>query len=312
MTIRTGVTPSRLALAREAARLRGEGMLFREIAERFGISISYVQALVSDPDGAKDRARKASYGGTCEDCGGPTDGSNGAAHAPRVCTICSRRRQHEERHWTQAEIVATFQRFYADTGRVPAASDVHGLVPSQISRCSPARLQEIEAAPELPHPGIVAREFGSWSGGLRAAGFTPNPGGSPRHREAKVTTAMRETLSLLGAGHLRIGAIADARGVGTRTQHQVMRTLLERGLVERIRYGVYRSASKEEGMPKQREFIVISQNGNGWEVSEPIQAVSGELAIEKVAKHEGDYVAIPARLWSPRSVRTATRFFVAQ
>ena len=59
--------------ATEAARLRGEGLVQREIAERMGVSPSHVGGLLRVPDGTADRARKARWderlGGRCVDCG---------------------------------------------------------------------------------------------------------------------------------------------------------------------------------------------------------------------------------------------------
>lgn len=73
----------------EAARLRDQGLLIREIADRLGLACSTVWSLLNDPDGLKERARRARYGGTCEVCGGQTDGSNGAAKAPKRCLKCA-------------------------------------------------------------------------------------------------------------------------------------------------------------------------------------------------------------------------------
>ena len=82
--------PSRTVLAQRAQELRAAGLLQREIAVRLGVSRSYVAALYNDPDGAKARARKDSYRGTCESCGAPTDGSNGRGAAPTRCDPCYR------------------------------------------------------------------------------------------------------------------------------------------------------------------------------------------------------------------------------
>lgn len=75
--------------AAEALALRAQGLTHQQIADRMGISRTYAQELCSDPEGEKVRARKASYRGTCEGCGGPTDGSNGRAKAPKLCLKCS-------------------------------------------------------------------------------------------------------------------------------------------------------------------------------------------------------------------------------
>lgn len=88
--------------AAEAARLRAQGLVYREIAERMGISRSYAAALICDPDGSGDRARKDSYRGECERCGASTNGSNGR-HAPKLCNDCFQTR-YAERNETLIEM----------------------------------------------------------------------------------------------------------------------------------------------------------------------------------------------------------------
>lgn len=89
MRKKTGATAERLALAARASELREQGLMIREIAELLGISRSYAGGLLTDPDGSRDRARKASYSGVCADCGFPTSGSDGAALAPGRCIWCT-------------------------------------------------------------------------------------------------------------------------------------------------------------------------------------------------------------------------------
>lgn len=72
----------------EVVELRKQGLTYKETAARMGISLSYVRDLLYDPDGSKSAARKASYSGVCQRCGGPTDGSNGRALAPKLCWDC--------------------------------------------------------------------------------------------------------------------------------------------------------------------------------------------------------------------------------
>lgn len=81
-------TAERLELAAEVKELRETGMTFAAIADRLLISHSYAHELFSDPDGARKAALKASYRGTCESCGGATDGSNGPNNTPRLCKAC--------------------------------------------------------------------------------------------------------------------------------------------------------------------------------------------------------------------------------
>lgn len=70
-----------------AQRLRAEGLLLREIAERMGAKLKTVSGWLSDPDLSRQRARRETYAGTCIDCGAPTDGSGGYG-APERCTHC--------------------------------------------------------------------------------------------------------------------------------------------------------------------------------------------------------------------------------
>ena len=77
-------------MAREAGRLRAEGLSYQLIADRMGISRSYANDLVVDPDGSRGRARKARYGRPCRECGKMTDGSNGRKKAPELCAACHR------------------------------------------------------------------------------------------------------------------------------------------------------------------------------------------------------------------------------
>lgn len=74
--------------AAEAAMLRAQGLLQRQIADRMGISRTYAAELLTDPDGSKVRARKATYGKPCRVCGKMTQGSDGRAAAPDICSVC--------------------------------------------------------------------------------------------------------------------------------------------------------------------------------------------------------------------------------
>jgi hypothetical protein len=69
--------------------LRARGLTYQQIAAELGIAPRSVRNIVSDPDGAKQRGRKARYQGVCVECGGPTDGSNGLANAPLRCRYCA-------------------------------------------------------------------------------------------------------------------------------------------------------------------------------------------------------------------------------
>lgn len=78
-----------------AQRLRARGLTYLEIAREMGVARSTASLYITDPDGSQLAARKDSYRGTCEDCGLPTDGSNGREAAPTTCVICHHERNAE-------------------------------------------------------------------------------------------------------------------------------------------------------------------------------------------------------------------------
>lgn len=134
----------------KAAELRAQGLTGMQIAKRLGIRRSYAYALLTDPDGSRDRARKRSYNGTCIDCGASTDGSNGRANAPKRCQQCFNEVRHRE---ACAAAIEKFQAFAAEHGRAPTAEEWRTGAPVDSS--------------------TVQRLFGSWTAGLEAAGLEP-------------------------------------------------------------------------------------------------------------------------------------------
>lgn len=172
---------SRLELAAMAKWLRDEeGMTQAEIADELLVSRTYASSLLTDPDGSKDRERKAKYNRRCPgydgDCGKPMYGVG--RQASMLCIDCATAKAKAERLWTRESIVAAFRLFYETIGRPPTVVDVHR-APSIVRRLSGRRLAELDeveaAGLHLPHPYCVSREFGSWTDGLAAAGFPPNP-----------------------------------------------------------------------------------------------------------------------------------------
>lgn len=95
-----------------------------------------------------ERCRKSTlYGGVCEDCGGPTDGSAGLGKAATRCRGCIR--------WTREQAIEAVKDFAAEHGRAPRVADAetgglgHG---------------------RLPRSGTAERLFGRWNELLVAAG----------------------------------------------------------------------------------------------------------------------------------------------
>lgn len=128
----------------EAQRLRAEGLLLREIAERMGAKLGTVHTWITDPDLSRMRARKDRYRGVCDTCGSPTHGSAGPGRAPTRCLDCLR--------WTREAILEAVTEWADEHGGIPPRAVDAG------SGC-------------LPAPRTVVREFGSWNGALLAGGY---------------------------------------------------------------------------------------------------------------------------------------------
>lgn len=160
-----GPTEERLALARRAATLRAEGLVYREIAERLGVSRSYTSELIQDPDGSRARARKDGYRGECIDCGAPTSGSDGRGKAPSRCDSCSHAKQKKERVWTREAVIEAVQHFAAERGRPPTSSEWNSS--DRGDRYPPLpSVYKSSWKPDAP--------FDSWADAIEAAGF-PRP-----------------------------------------------------------------------------------------------------------------------------------------
>lgn len=200
--------------AETAQALRSEGLKYREIGERMGFSISYVQDLVKDPDGRAVRARKASYAGTCEGCGAATDGSNGRDNAPRLCATCTAKKQHDDRYWTRERIVQWIKDYVAEHDEVPSS--------------------QLMVTPGVATFGTegVRREFGEkgWRKAVREAGFEPLSGDfdgycGPLHRNHPL---IDERLRLYREG-VPIREIAARQGVTDGAVHETIHKYLGGG-----------------------------------------------------------------------------------
>jgi hypothetical protein len=132
------------------------------------------------------------YGGTCIDCGAPTNGKNGIGKAPHRCQTCSTRRQQENARWTRETIVAAIQTW----------TQVHGTPPS-------ARGWRTANGRPVPASSTVQAVFGSWSAALEAAGFS-----GPRIRYPGDDPAVvAETIRLYRDEGLSAQAVGDRLGV---------------------------------------------------------------------------------------------------
>ena len=312
------VSAERAALAERVRVLRDEeGLLYREIVDRLGISYSYAQSLYTDPDGAKARTRKNSYRQPCPRCGGPMTGSDGRSGAPGLCADCSRRAQHDDRFWTAERIVETFRLFHDRYGRSPSVLDTgQGQSPSQRRNKSAVRLADADRVRSefmLPHAAVVAREFGSWKDALAAAGLPANPTGAHAHRDRRQSAAVQGTLAILADGPARAGDIAAARDVTIHSVRMLLATLARRGQIIRLARGLYTlnpdppTILTGGGTPMAREYMVLRQNGvDDWAEISTVDALTPEHAIEKVADTAGTYVAVDARTFQPVQVGPVT------
>ena len=95
-------------------------MSIAQIARRLGRSPSTIRGYLYDPDGAKARRIKDSYGGTCSRCGAPTSGS-GPSHARRVCARCNGRSSAK---WQPRRIEEALRAWFERYGRQASTCDL--------------------------------------------------------------------------------------------------------------------------------------------------------------------------------------------
>lgn len=167
------MTVSRAERAAEAARLTSQGLNRKQVAERMGIGPSYASALICDPTGEADRARKRSYGGACLDCGARLNGHNGRSAGPARCGRCA-----------GAFATRTFKRWFLESvaewvglfGSPPSATDWNP--PLARSHGMPWKAERYAATGRAwPSVTGASRVFGSWNAALEAAGYPPPPPG---------------------------------------------------------------------------------------------------------------------------------------
>lgn len=178
------------------------GLTHRETAERLGISLGGVRATINDPDGSKQLARRVGYGGTCRDCGGLTDGSNGRAKAPTRCRPCRDVFERSDEYrlsrtkWTRELLIERIREWAERYGEPPAMADWN---PHQaridFGDEERARRWE-EAGGYWPWTTSVVQRFGNWNDGIAAAGFKPRVGhggaGNRQRRRSPKAARMRK------------------------------------------------------------------------------------------------------------------------
>lgn len=176
--------------------LRDEGLTYREIGERLGISARTAHDVVADPTGERARARKAKNNGTCIDCGAETKNGGGGV-PPERCARCNvthtralplRREASLNRRgksrWTDEQILDELR-----------AASYAGLLTTTIYDAAHA------ADPSLPSRSLVVRRFDRWNEAVRRAGLRsrgPGRNTRPRTPNADMLAAIRDHEAELG------------------------------------------------------------------------------------------------------------------
>lgn len=180
---------TRAEKAAEAARLKAEGVHWRDAADELGVSRGYYFELLKDPDGSVAKARKRRYDQPCVDCGVTTSGSEGLRDEPR-CLRCAMIRDADARRiWTPEKVVERIREWAELYGEPPAATDWNPTQARQFKH-DEARARRFEDADgHWPHHTSVVRQCGSWNAAIVAAGFEPrvaHGGGGNQHRRQSV------------------------------------------------------------------------------------------------------------------------------
>ena len=171
---RTVKTPERVA---EAKRLRGEGKALDEVAALLGVHRSTILRWTDDGyaerDRAQCRAQKASYRGTCGDCGASTNGSAGPGKAGRRCLTCQAAFQRREATWAPERLTTEARRWRSLVGRWPISTDwnVNPATCRQLAPGTGAALRDFHALTgPWPTSAIVGYRFDSWAAFMAAVG----------------------------------------------------------------------------------------------------------------------------------------------
>ncbi len=182
--------PRKAELLPKAQELRAQGLTYREIAERPRGGPDHGEYWLTDPDLAKQRARRERYAGACVDCGTATNGS--AGHGATRCDACSRVHATEhgkggsQRHFGRAGVIAALQQWAREhDGAGPSATDWNVADGAR----SAEKRAKFYADGCWPHTSCVQRLFGSWNAALAAAQVKPRPQGRPPSSKNKPKVA---------------------------------------------------------------------------------------------------------------------------
>lgn len=202
----------------------------RQVAASLGMTRSALRALLGDPDGSKQRARRERYRKPCSECGKLLTGCNGfKGHRTGLCVACELATR--EREWTAEACIAAAHAWFAHHGRIPIATDW------------------IRAGHEpVRHPGfstIYSRPhspFPSWADFIEACGWPrPEVGRHDRSGERGLGATSRLVLASLRDADEPLGPQAIGRPVGLTRLHvsATLAGLMRRGLVTKLAHGKY-------------------------------------------------------------------------
>ncbi len=188
-----GPPGNRARVARRALRLKErEGLNATQIAYRLGMSRSYISAVLEDPEGIKDKARKDSYRKPCPHCGRLMSGQDGpnSRKAPSMCLNCARERDMADKHWTAEAIIDAIQTFAREKGRPPVASEwLHGTRDPRFPRPS--------SIYRSAHHSARTNPFASWADAIEAAGFPRPKRGHKTYPRGQGVSNMKRTYYVL-------------------------------------------------------------------------------------------------------------------
>src|SRR3954452_415665 len=179
---RTASRPvDRVAERRRAAALARhyrdtEGLAIAEIARRLGRAPATVKAYLYDPTGAKARAVKARYRGTCRSCGAATSPRNGKGDAHAYCHRC--RPGAAAPQWTRERVRNALRLWAERYGHAPSSYDWSR---THARRRGEQALRRLGTG-DWPAPATVTKLYGTWAHALADAFADPTDPAPPnRH-----------------------------------------------------------------------------------------------------------------------------------
>lgn len=145
-----------------------------EVARRLGVARSTVRGYLSDPDGTRERARRArAPRGRCEQCSAAT----GPARGERKFSLCARCSPRSRAVWTIDSVLGAYEAWWLMSGQPPTSTDWSR---THAARRGGTSLERFLVG-HWPTASVVVRLFGSWPR-LRAAGAISHQArSSPEH-----------------------------------------------------------------------------------------------------------------------------------